>query len=168
MSADPDLIAQALGLHFHQLGIVVRDIEMAAAAHKGLGPWTTYTYDRSVVPGLCLAGKSADFAFRLAFNQRQPQLEFIQPLDERSPYSEWLSRHGPGLHHLGFFVDDFARSVELMKSMGYEPFMSGSGFGADGSGAYAYFDTAADLGYFVEAIQPPAVRRPPESVLFAE
>lgn len=167
MGVGAEIVLDALGPQFHQLGIVVPDVEAAAAVHRVLGPWSVYTYDRTVVPGLCLGGKPADFTFRLAFNQRRPQLEFIQPVDD-SPYAEWLHKHGPGLHHLGFFVDDFGRVTNLMRSGAFEPFMSGTGFGADDSGAYAYYDTVDELGYFVEAIELPTARRPPESVLFAD
>jgi methylmalonyl-CoA/ethylmalonyl-CoA epimerase len=164
---DAGIVFEALGPQFHQLGIVVPDVEAAAAAHRALGPWSVYTYDRSIVDNLCVAGEPADFTFRLAFNQRRPQLEFIEPVND-SPYAEWLQEHGPGLHHLGFFVEDFERATTLMRGAGLEPFMSGSGFGADGSGAYAYYDTVAEVGYFVEAIDVPTARRPPESVLFPE
>jgi hypothetical protein len=40
--------------------------------------------------------------------------------------------------------------------------MGGSGFGADGSGAFCYYDTTAAIGYLAEAIERPRVRRPAE------
>ena len=42
--------------------------------------------------------------------------------------------------------------------------MTGSGFGPDGDGAYAYLDTEAALGVTLELIERPARRHPPEKV----
>lgn len=40
----------------------------------------------------------------------------------------------------------------------------GSGFGIDGSGAYAYVDTAAELGYLVELLEPPTSLGEPDAI----
>ena len=42
-----------------------------------------------------------------------------------------------------------------MSQAGYPVIQSGAGFGAARDGAYAYFDTTAQLGLIVEAVEPP-------------
>ncbi|MGZ4399343.1 MAG: hypothetical protein ACXVYM_00570 [Gaiellaceae bacterium] len=41
-----------------------------------------------------------------------------------------------------------------MAELGYECLQHGYGFGRDGSGAFAYFDTESELGYLIEALEP--------------
>jgi hypothetical protein len=155
---------QAMGRAPAQLGIVVPDLERALRAHAGMGPWSVYTYDRHVVPTLECGGTPADFRFRLALNPSTPQLEIIQPLDDDSPYARWLARGHSGVHHLGYLVDDVSATTTAMCAAGFTVIMSGSGHGADGTGAFAYYDTEAAVGYLMEAIRRPLERREPEAV----
>jgi len=98
-------------------------------------------------------------------NPHKPQIELIEPLDDRNPYAKWLADHGPGLHHLGFYVDDVDTASETMERAGFAPIMGGKGFGADGTGGYCYHDTVAVLGYILEVIEVPVKRRPPEATI---
>lgn len=158
-------IFETLGLHFGQLGVVVDDIERAVAAHAVLGPWALYTYDRARVPGMHIRGRAADFSFRIALNPHRPQLELIQPLDDGNPYRTWLTEHGPGLHHLGFYVASVDAAIGTMEAAGFPTIMGGTGHGADGTGGYCYFDTVSTLGYIAEAIEVPVERHPPEATM---
>ena len=47
-------------------------------------------------------------------------LEYIEPLnkDGGDPYSDWLKKHGPGLHHINLKVDDRPALDEEMKKAG--------------------------------------------------
>jgi methylmalonyl-CoA/ethylmalonyl-CoA epimerase len=153
-----------LGPQFNQVGIVVNDLELAVDAHDGWGPWAVYTIDGSVIPRLEVAGRPADFRIRVALNATLPQLELIQPLDDRSPYADWLASGGHGIHHLGFHVDSVAKVTEAMVSAGFELLFEGSGHGLDGDGAFAYYNTTARLGYLIEARTRQRRRRPPDAV----
>jgi 4-hydroxyphenylpyruvate dioxygenase-like putative hemolysin len=154
-----------IGTDFNQVGIVVDDIERAIAAHEGHGPWSVSTIDRTIVANLSVAGELADFAIRVAANTDAPQLELIEPLDDRSPYADWLSVHGPGIHHLGFHVESVPAVTAAMTAAGFEVVLSGSGHGLDGDGAFAYYDTVAALGYLTEARERVRRRRPPDRVV---
>jgi hypothetical protein len=157
---------ELLGVQVGQVGIVVDDLERALAAQTALGPWSIWTYDPTTVTRLHVAGEPAEFAIRIALNPHTPQVELIQPLDDRSPYASWLAAHDPGgVHHLGFYVEDADGVTRAMTGAGYPPLMGGAGFGADGSGVFCYSDTAAALGYIAEAIERPRVRRPPEAIV---
>lgn len=165
MSAESRGIFQALGLHFGQLGVVVNDLEGTIASHAALGPWMLYTYDVSRVRHMHIGGKPADFSFRLALNPHTPQLEIIAPLDDQNPYAAWLGEYGPGLHHLGFYVDDLPTAEAAMEGEGFAPIMGGAGMGADGTGGWCYYDTVAAVGYIIEVIELPVERRPPEATV---
>jgi methylmalonyl-CoA/ethylmalonyl-CoA epimerase len=154
-----------IGAEFNQVGIVVPDIRRAIAAHDGQGPWSISTIDRSIVANLAVAGAPADFAIRVAANQSLPQLELIEPLDDLSPYAQWLSQHGPGIHHLGYHVESVPTVTDRMVAAGFPVLLSGSNHGLDGDGAFAYYDTAAELGYLTEARERVRRRRPPEAII---
>jgi hypothetical protein len=51
-----------------------------------------------------------------------------------------------------------------MTAAGYDVLQSGHGYGLAGDGAFVYFDTLADYGFILEAIQVPAQRREPDFV----
>lgn len=100
-------------------------------------------------------GAPAEFSVRLALSDSSPQLELIQPLEGAGFHRDWLDRVGEGLHHVGVVVDSVPDTVERMSAAGYKMVQAGSGFGVDGDGVYAYFDTRENLGIYVEAVDPP-------------
>ena len=74
-----------------------------------------------------------------------------------------LAEHGEGLHHLGKYVDDHPAAVAAALAAGFTPLQSARGFGAEGDGAFAYFQPPG-LGVIVELIEAPRVRIEPEFV----
>ena len=140
-----------------QVGIVVADLERALRRQEAVfGPadWLVVENGPGNLHGLHIRGRPAEFSMRLALRGANPQLELLQPLAGPDILSEWLERRGEGLHHLGYEVRSLAETIELMAQAGYECLQHGYGFGADGSGGFAYFDTERELGYLVEAIEP--------------
>lgn len=151
-----------------QLGLIVPTIEAGlriwgATGHSGAG-WRVWTYGPDMVSDMTYMGRRSDHSMILAMSGNDPQIELVQPQAGPSIYHDWIERHGYGFHHIGIYVDDVDAMIPAMEAAGYPMVQSGRGFGADGSGAYAYFDTTSPLGFFLEAIQVPAVRRPPERV----
>jgi methylmalonyl-CoA/ethylmalonyl-CoA epimerase len=150
----------------YQVGIVVPDLEAAMRAYgpaRGAGDiWKLWTYDETVMSERRFRGSVGTFSMQIALGGSEPQLELIQPLQGPSLYHEYLEECGSGLHHLAFEVADIAAVISEMESAGFPLLQAGFGFGADGSGGFAYFDTKTALGYFAEAVHPPSVRREPE------
>jgi catechol 2,3-dioxygenase-like lactoylglutathione lyase family enzyme len=64
-------------------------------------------------------------------------LELIQPDDAPNPWIEFLRAKGEGIHHLGFQVDDVAKEVERLVSLGAEMQFYGNINGKTGA---AYVD----------------------------
>jgi methylmalonyl-CoA/ethylmalonyl-CoA epimerase len=69
-----------------------------------------------------------------------------------------------GLHHVGVLVETLDAAIESMRRAGYDVLQSGRGYGLDGDGGYAYFDTERDFEVIVEAIEVPKRRREPDFV----
>ena len=83
---------------------------------------------------------------RLALAQVGPtQYELIEPIEGPTTYHEYLDEYldarGEGLHHLSYYVPDIDAEIARMAALGYPLLQSGRGFGVDGDGAYAYFDS---------------------------
>lgn len=149
-----------------QVAVVVRDLDAAMERYwteHGIGPWDVYTYGPHRMPTMTYRGEERPYVMRLALAQVGPtQYELIETVEGPNIYEEHLREKGEGLHHVGYHVDDIDDAIAAMAGRGYALLQSGRGFGADGDGAYAYFDTAADLGCIVEAIAPPRAMPAPE------
>lgn len=137
-----------------QVGVVVRDLDRAMRHYEklGIGPWQVFTLDPSNMRELKVRDERVDFSMRVAFAKVGDfQWELIQPLDERSIYSEFLGKRGEGLHHVAFHVDDFDRTVEFFRENGVGVLQSGE---APGLG-FAYLDTTEKLSFIAEIYNLP-------------
>jgi glyoxalase/bleomycin resistance protein/dioxygenase superfamily protein len=105
-----------------------------------------------------VGGKPIDhqFLIALAWNETT-QLELIQPVRGTNIYTEFLDRHGDGLHHVKEWVDDCQKALDEFKSRGIEVIQSGKYDGDE----HDYLDTEAVFG-FVYEIGNNGKIRPPE------
>ncbi|WP_199542667.1 MULTISPECIES: VOC family protein [Prauserella] len=148
-----------------QVAFLVEDLHTAVQRWSALyrdDEWRVYTYDPANVQNLTYRGKPGRFALRLALVGAGPQVELIQPLAGPSIYHDWIDQHGYGLHHFGFFVPSLTDAVAEFEAAGHPTIQSGSGYGLDGDGGFAYFDFEDTYGIHLEAIEVPARRRPSE------
>jgi hypothetical protein len=88
--------------------------------------------------------------------------ELIEGLAGPSIYDDWLAKGAARPHHLGYYVDDIDVAIAAMTDRGFEVAQSGAGFGVDGDGAFAYFDTVDAFGCYFEAIVGPRALPEPE------
>jgi hypothetical protein len=148
-----------------QVGFLVEDLEASMNRWSSLyrdEEWRVYTYSREDVPNIRYHGQQGNFSMRLALVGSEPQLELIQPLQGPSIYHDWIEAHGYGLHHFGFFVPSVANAIAEMESGGHPCIQSGSGYGLDGDGGFAYYDFEPEFGVHLETIEVPSRRRPSE------
>jgi methylmalonyl-CoA/ethylmalonyl-CoA epimerase len=148
-----------------QVAFLVEDLRVATARWSALyreDTWRIYTYDATNVEHLSYRGAPGEFSMRLALLGSAPQIELIQPLSGPSIYHDWIERHGYGPHHFGFFVPSIRDAVAEFEAAGHPTTQSGSGYGLDGDGGFAYFDFEATYGIDLEVIEVPARRRPSE------
>lgn len=143
----------------------MRDIHATLRAYvesAGIGPWACFTYGPSSIPRLEYLGAPGTFSMHIALSTTEPQIELIQPLDGPSIYHDWMAVHGEGVHHLAYLVDSIDDGIAEMERLDYRMIQFGAGFGVRGDGAFAYFDTEADLATIVELRELPKVRRDPD------
>jgi len=79
------------------------------------------------------------------------QIELLRPVRGVGLHSEFLAANGPGLHHLGFLVDDIDAEVEAGRALGFESVQSAQ-FGAL---RFCYLDTWDAFGLYVELVDDP-------------
>jgi len=130
-----------------QNGYLVEDLE-AAARHwsrsLGVGPFFVLDHVAMVDPVYRGAPCEARISLALA-NSGDLQIELIVQHDRLpSIYREWLDQGHTGLHHVGFFVDDIATTLEALDPVP-ERVQHGRGF--------CYLDTEGHPGTFTELIE---------------
>jgi catechol 2,3-dioxygenase-like lactoylglutathione lyase family enzyme len=157
----------AEGWRVDQIGIVVSDLDAALERYGttfAIESWHCWTFGPELMTEARYRGEPGHFRWRVALGGDAPQVELIEPLAGPSVYDEWLESHGAGIHHLGMLVPSLGDAVASMTAAGYEVVQSGRGYGLDGDGGFAYFDTVADFGAMLEVIEVPQRRHAPDTV----
>lgn len=142
---------------FVQVGVIVEDVEATIKILSevfGLGPFRIFDWpseDRSDLKRT-YHGEPAKFTARLAFTEIGPiELELIQPLEVPSAWADYLSEHGPGIHHIRFNVDDFELVVDYLKDRNVN--VSQSGEGIRPGTMWANLDTESLIGFGIEIMK---------------
>jgi methylmalonyl-CoA/ethylmalonyl-CoA epimerase len=152
---------------FKQCAVIVRDLDDAVRRWNeglGVGPWTGYRLGPGRLKEMRYHGAEVEFSFRHALAwQGEMQFELIEPLEGPSIFTDHLEDHGEGMHHVGKYVPDHAAAVAQALAAGFTPLQSARGFGAEGDGAFAYFQPPG-VTMIVELIEAPRVRIEPEFV----
>jgi catechol 2,3-dioxygenase-like lactoylglutathione lyase family enzyme len=135
-----------------QVAWVVEDIDAAEhlwATCFGVERWTRLP-DIHFGPDTCtFRGQPADFTAHISLvYSGDLQLELIQPVSGESIYTEFVAKHGPGLHHVCFEVEDMAQAVESVLADGLAVLQQGSM--ADGAMEFAYLDGSAGGAPYIE------------------
>jgi methylmalonyl-CoA/ethylmalonyl-CoA epimerase len=89
------------------VGIAVRDIEKALAFYRdvlGLEPLAPEHEDGATIISLPCGG---------------PSVELLHSADESTPVGKYLSRHGPGIHHICLQVADLDAALARCREAGY-------------------------------------------------
>ncbi len=161
-------MAESLFRAVDQVAVVVRDLDAAMRKYSdefGIGPWSVYTFSPDWIQAMTFRGKEQGYTMKLALADAGGMMyELIEPVEGPNSYQEFLDESGEGLHHLGYFVEDIDEAIEEMEQKGYPLLQSGRGFGVDGDGGYAYFETEKSLGCIIEAINLPREMPEPERV----
>ena len=88
-------------------------------------------------------GKPTRTQARLAVFQMGPiVLELTEPDGEPSSWSDFLEKHGEGVHHIGFTVDDLPGTLSFLEGKGIPERHSGDYPG----GRYVFVESAEKLG----------------------
>jgi hypothetical protein len=141
-----------------QNAYVVRDLE-AAVAHWsgkiGVGPF--YLLEHIQFGAAFFRGAPLKFDMSVAIAQwGDVQIELIVQHDAAaSIYSEFLTRHGEGLQHVGVMTASLDEHLDRLRPLGIQPVQWGA---TAGGMRFAYIDTDAQAGGMIELIETgPAV-----------
>ena len=148
-----------------QVAFVVADLVAAVQSwiDLGVGPWNVWTFDERMLRVMTYRGKPARFAARVGLCSVGPlTYELVEPLVGPSIWEGFLGSGAARAHHLGYYVDDIDDAIAAMAEQGFAAVQTGSGFGVDGDGAFAYFDTLEAFGCYFEAIVGPGALRDPD------
>lgn len=129
----------------HHLCIVVHDIDKAQAYYEsiGIGPWAPYPplteYEELEVPS-----KPGFLSLKYRFcNLPNIQLQLCEPGADPSPQRNHLDRHGEGVFHIGFEVDDADAAEAQARAQGLPVLMRGRRANRTG---FTYYDSAGQGG----------------------
>ena len=99
-------------MKLHHIGKVVKDLKEAREYYKdtfGLEPLKEQVVDPIQDVEVLLLNTG---------HGEKVTLELICPKDEDSPVYKFLKKHGEGLHHLSFEVEDIDRAIEDLRAKG--------------------------------------------------
>jgi hypothetical protein len=133
-----------------QVALVVRDLQASMKTYVeryGIGPWEIYEFNPDTVEDMKARGERIESSWRLALARVGGVMwELIEPLDDRSPYAEFLARHGEAVHHIGMAGTSYDGTLAELDAEGRKPLLSGRYGGID----FAYLPTDTDMGVATE------------------
>jgi len=128
----------------HHIALLVEDLEMAMKFWKDtLGILPSRVSD---VPS-----EAARIAFLPLGGS---EVELVQPTTTDSGLSRYLEKHGPGMHHLCFEVDDLQALLGQLKAKGVQLINEQPKADADGR-YYAFIHPKSTQGVLIELYQQP-------------
>jgi hypothetical protein len=137
-----------------QIAFLVYDVEKAMRKFVDLldiGPWTVLVMDDIICTGVIEKGQpsSEPFKFYCAVTMiGETQIELIQPCYGVAAYTEWMEKHGEGLHHIKEQVSDetIEDAVKKYEAKGMKITRAGHYLEDD----HRYLDSLGTLGFQYE------------------
>ena len=141
---------------FHHVSLLVRDVEKCAdsfAKMFGVGPF-------SVTPYHAPASKATVYGkprgYRLKFGNGMigsTKLELVQPVEGRSALTDYMKKHGEGLHHLAFTCPPpLDEELAKWRRIGIEALQVDKSISKDPRYGWAYMDTEKLVGCIIEIV----------------
>lgn len=139
-----------------QIGMVVSDLEKTLTNFQnllGIGPFRISEYPPKDDPN-CMReymGQPGDFTAKFCFfHFGNIELEVIQPISGHSIWSDFLEKHGPGLHHIKFSMDHLTPARKQLESNGFPCVQQGAAVGPNRGKVWAYYDMQDALPLCIE------------------
>ena len=132
-----------------QVAYVVEDMDRALKYWIEVinaGPF--FVFEHALLENQRYRGGPSDVEVTLAVgNSGDIQIELIYcENDAPSVYKEFRDAGKSGVHHIGLMPEDYTKTIELYRSLDFEPAFECSIGGTD----LVYFDTVKTLGHFTE------------------
>jgi methylmalonyl-CoA epimerase len=128
------------------IGVAVEDLDAAIALHE-------QTYGLALVHRETVTGQGVDAAM---LDVGDGHVELLSPLSPDTPVGRFLARHGPGLHHVAYAVEDIDATLEALRARGVRLIDETPRTGIRGS-RVAFVHPAASGGVLTEIVQPAMV-----------
>lgn len=141
-----------------QVGILVRDIEKAAAAWArflGLDMPEISLSDGYDITKAQYHGKPCyGRIYQAVFELNNIEIELIAPADDEASYwRDSLDEKGEGLHHIAFRTADMDSDLAQSGRSNHLPIQTGEWKAEPENGRYGYIDTTEDLKVTIELLQ---------------
>ena len=141
------------------VGIVVRDVDQAARVFGDV--FSAEVPTPNIVTGLPFAAGYRDGTTGVkiaSFSTGNVRVELIEPIDGPSPWKDFLDQHGEGVHHLGFTMGDYNRTIKRLQDKG------GTWVLGNETMNFGYVDMTKQLGFTLEVFGPGGARVPSENI----
>jgi methylmalonyl-CoA/ethylmalonyl-CoA epimerase len=143
-------VDRSLYSHIVQVGWVVKDLDPVVDYWRKLGLENIHRAGVVAFPDVVYRGKKTPLKMKMAFADiGGVQIEWIQPIEGKSAYNEFLAKHGDGVHHLAYQMPSPAvmdQQIQYFKKLGVNVVQSGTWEGQKGEGRFAYLDSAPQGG----------------------
>lgn len=140
-----------------QVSLAVKNLEKTIKdywEHLGIGPWEILDYVRPNFFNNTYHGKSTELITKAGLTMMGAvEFELIEPVKGNCLQRDQIVKHGEGISHLTFSVDDIDRVVDLMEATGFPCIQRGKILP---DGAYAYFNTIEQLKVYWKAFKAPS------------
>jgi len=94
--------------HIEHIGIAVNNLEESIKYYEGVLGLKCYAVEE-------VSDQKVKTAF---FMVGQTKIELLEGTSEESPVSKFISKKGPGIHHLAFAMDDVAQALSEAEENG--------------------------------------------------
>jgi methylmalonyl-CoA/ethylmalonyl-CoA epimerase len=149
---NPNTIAPLQDAVLCQIGFVAKDADRVARKLSditGIKPGDPILTDGFEKARTQFRGNPTQARAKLIFfTMGQVSIEIIEPIGGPSTWSEFLEKHGDGVHHIAFTVKSTKGSSDDLSAHGIPPIQSGV---FDG-GSYVYSDAEKELGVILELL----------------
>ncbi len=147
--AKPTVDIQIYG-HVSHVGWVVKDLDRVVSSWENLGLASMRMKGVEQYPQVIHRGTKTSMSLRRAVGYIGGVLiEWIEPEGGENAYSEFLAKHGDGIHHLAYSVrtrEDLEKQIEYFESKGVNVLQDFPHWGMNGRGRAVCLDTARQGG----------------------
>jgi methylmalonyl-CoA epimerase len=128
------------------IGVAVADLDAAIELH-------CEQYGMPLVHRETIASQGVEAAL---LDVGESHVELLAPLSDDSPVGRFLAKHGPGLHHVAYAVDDVDAALRTLRDQGLRAIDEEPRAGIRGS-RIAFLHPATAGGVLTELVQPAEV-----------
>jgi methylmalonyl-CoA/ethylmalonyl-CoA epimerase len=125
------------------IGVAVEDLDAAIALHEE-------AYGMAVAHREVVQEQGVE---AVLLDVGENHVELLRPLDEETPVGRFLSKRGPGLHHVAYQVTDVQATLDTLRDRGLRLIDQTPRNGIRGS-RVAFLHPASSGGVLTEIVQP--------------